>query len=769
TTFVSSSQLTAQIGTADLSVGGAYPITVFTAAPGGGTSSAINLSVTNPVPSITTLTPSTMLQGSPAFELTLNGSGFTNSSVVVWNGQNRATTFVSNTQLKAQITAADLNIGAAISVTVNNPAPGGGNSNSSAFDITANPRVIKVVNASGSPSATVSLTIQLVAQGNENALGFSLAYDTSLLSNPTVTLGSDAASATLNINYSQVAQGHLGIALSLASGLNFTAGTKNLVVVTFVSANVSSSTQTPIIFGDQPVGREVSNVTADVLATAFTPGMLLISTGIEGDVAPRPMGSNNGTLSVSDWVQVGRFVSGLDQLTPGSEFQRADCAPRSDLGNGSMTVSDWVQAGRYASGLDPVLSAGGPTGPLTAAPSPVKDSETKNIREHLHVLRAVRLREAMLRGEEKGTISIELEAQGNENALGFSLMFDPEKFSFTSAVTGRDAQAGVLQINRASTSKGRVGIVLALPAGQSFPAGTSQVAVVKFAGLKSAKDHMVLTFADLPISRELVAIDASNLRANYDGLTMSEVNPIDDPQYFVYQHYLDILGRSPDVQGLDYWTSQITSCGDNQMCSQARRVDVSDAFFSEREFQHTGAFVHRVYKSAFGTNLTYAQFMADRGSVVGNPQELDRSKSEFTNSFVDRSDFSQLYPLTMDAERFVDALIANTGNSLTEKQRAELVKGLRNGTETRGSVLRKVSENEIFIDREYNTSFVLTQYYGYLRRDPETEGFDFWLGQINQYPLRDIGIQRVMVCSFITSHEYRLRFGPAVTDYQCGR
>ncbi len=86
--------------------------------------------------------------------------------------------------------------------------------------------------------------------------------------------------------------------------------------------------------------------------------------GHECDVSPRPNGSTDGSVSIADWVQMGRFVAGLDTPNPGSEFQRADSAPRSTLGDGIITIADWVQCGRYASGLDPVTAAGGPTGPL---------------------------------------------------------------------------------------------------------------------------------------------------------------------------------------------------------------------------------------------------------------------------------------------------------------------------------------------------------------------------------------------------------------------
>jgi hypothetical protein len=71
--------------------------------------------------------------------------------------------------------------------------------------------------------------------------------------------------------------------------------------------------------------------------------------------------------------------------------------------------------------------------------------------------------------------------------------------------------------------------------------------------------------------------------------------------------------------------------------------------------------------------------------------------------------------------------------------------------------------NRAFIDEEYNRAFVATQYFGYLRRDPDIGGFLFWLGQVSSAPLRDVPKQHAMVCAFITSAEYQQRFSSVVT------
>jgi hypothetical protein len=72
-------------------------------------------------------------------------------------------------------------------------------------------------------------------------------------------------------------------------------------------------------------------------------------------------------------------------------------------------------------------------------------------------------------------------------------------------------------------------------------------------------------------------------------------------------------------------------------------------------------------------------------------------------------------------------------------------------------------DNRAFIDGEYNRAFVVTQYFGYLRRNPDIAGFIFWLNQVNGAPLRDVPRQHAMVCSFITSTEYQQRFSSLVT------
>ena len=77
---------------------------------------------------------------------------------------------------------------------------------------------------------------------------------------------------------------------------------------------------------------------------------------------------------------------------------------------------------------------------------------------------------------------------------------------------------------------------------------------------------------------------------------------------------------------------------------------------------------------------------------------------------------------------------------------------------TRAGVLLTVAENEEFRRKEFNSAFVLMQYFGYLRRNADLPGYQFWLNKLNQFGGDFRGAE--MVKAFITSAEYRSRFGP---------
>ena len=256
------------------------------------------------------------------------------------------------------------------------------------------------------------------------------------------------------------------------------------------------------------------------------------------------------------------------------------------------------------------------------------------------------------------------------------------------------------------------------------------------------------------------------------------LNPIDDPSFFVRQHYFDFLNREPDTSGVTFWTNQITSCGADSACTAVKRVNTSAAFYLSIEFQQTGYLVYKTYGAAFGTTriggavpLTFAEFLPDvqqvgDGVVVGATgweTQLEANKVAYFDEFVTRSAFTTVYPTTMTYAQYVDELNANTGGAISTSKRDELITNLTNGM-TRAQALRSVVEDDNFSSAQFNKAFVLMQYFGYLRRNPNDapdknfDGYTFWLTKLSQFNGNFVNAE--MVKAFITSIEYRQRFGP---------
>ena len=165
--------------------------------------------------------------------------------------------------------------------------------------------------------------------------------------------------------------------------------------------------------------------------------------------------------------------------------------------------------------------------------------------------------------------------------------------------------------------------------------------------------------------------------------------------------------------------------------------------------------------------------------VLGG-SNLAQAQLDLANAFVQRPEFLAQYPASLDGPGFIDAVLATVRNDIgvdLTPQRQPLI-DLYNqsggGNAARGNVIYRLADdsvqtnpinNRTFIDAEYNRAFVATQYFGYLRRDPDMGGFLFWLGQVSSAPLRDVPKQHAMVCSFITSDEYQQRFSPVVTHH----
>jgi len=362
----------------------------------------------------------------------------------------------------------------------------------------------------------------------------------------------------------------------------------------------------------------------------------------------------------------------------------------------------------------------------------------------------------------------------------------------------------------------------------------------------------------------------------------------DDTQFFVRQHYFDFLNREPDTPGLNFWTNQITSCGNDQQCIERKRINVSAAFFLSIEFQSTGMLAYLTEKAAFSGLPRYGSFMRDVQALqqnyifgaLGAAAQLEANKQAFFDEFVTRPEFVAKYaglsnrdyvyalfanaPLnTTTGELYIARLtgaqvvppnsstatgvailrqriapfqvyvslylnglssaetdahihgpaaanenagiifalpggsFANFENQLSSVRLNDLsggqlyvdvhttnfpngeirgqfphnlfvpdmlIRSLDDGIITRAQALRLTAESEYFQLNELNRAFVLMEYFGYLRRNPNDapdnnlNGYNYWLNKLNSF--NGDYIKSEMVKAFITSTEYRSRFGP---------
>ncbi len=247
-------------------------------------------------------------------------------------------------------------------------------------------------------------------------------------------------------------------------------------------------------------------------------------------------------------------------------------------------------------------------------------------------------------------------------------------------------------------------------------------------------------------------------------------NPIKATNFFVRQQYLDFLSREPDPGGFSGWVNLLNGCSNVESNPACDRINVSSSFFGSPEFQLKGTFVFLFEKVAFGNagnpNYVpeYADFATDLRRVTGTTsEEVFAKRLDFTEDFVTRLAFTNRYNGLTNAQ-YVDTLLANVNATLATPDpqsgvtRTSLVNDLNAGTKTRADVLRAIVESAEVGQKQFNYTFVATEYYGYLRRTPEAVGYQNWLSYLAAHPTDN----RTMVNGFMNSVEYKLRFGPNV-------
>ncbi|HYX41335.1 MAG TPA: carboxypeptidase regulatory-like domain-containing protein, partial [Pyrinomonadaceae bacterium] len=256
-----------------------------------------------------------------------------------------------------------------------------------------------------------------------------------------------------------------------------------------------------------------------------------------------------------------------------------------------------------------------------------------------------------------------------------------------------------------------------------------------------------------------------------DNDTPNKPNPVFTTPFFVRQHYLDFLAREPEQT--EPWSNVLNNCADvnntdpNAPSAGCDRITVSGAFFGSPEFLTKGVYVIVFYRVAFGRLPDYSEFAPDLRSVTGaTAAETFAKRAEFANNFVQRQEFVNAYG-ALSNTAYVAQLLNRYGlTQITTPDpqqpdstvkvtltQTDLVNRLNAQTLTRAQVLRAiVQSDEVSLNREAVNAFVAAQYYGYLRRTPETGGFNSWVNYLTAHPT-DF---RTMVNGFMNSTEYRL-------------
>ncbi len=242
---------------------------------------------------------------------------------------------------------------------------------------------------------------------------------------------------------------------------------------------------------------------------------------------------------------------------------------------------------------------------------------------------------------------------------------------------------------------------------------------------------------------------------------------------FVRQHYLDFLNREPDASGFSFWTGQTTECGNADLL--VCRINVSAAFFLSPEFQETGFHVIRAHRVAFArmsadeaTRISRVAFLGDArrvgagfvGGQAGAEAVIEANKQTYSAQIVSSPEFVARFAESLTAGPYVDALYTSAGVAGTAQERRDAVDAFDaagGGVAGRAAAFRRVTDSASVREAEFRSAFVLMQYFGYLGRNPDQSGFNFWLDKLDEFNGDYVAAETVK--AFITSREYRQRFG----------
>jgi hypothetical protein len=273
---------------------------------------------------------------------------------------------------------------------------------------------------------------------------------------------------------------------------------------------------------------------------------------------------------------------------------------------------------------------------------------------------------------------------------------------------------------------------------------------------------------------------------------------IDDPSIFIRQQYLDFLNREPEpgpdgVYGtsddpMNFYLNILNGCAASDAeCIRYARGALSGNFFRSPEFQRKGSYVANLTNITIGQRARtaaelddatkverphYSEFIADLASISTANDDAaltDALKDQLAVAWLQRTEIQQKFPSSLTNQEFVQKLESTAGVSLANE--STLIANLNSGSQSRAQVLRAVAESAEVSNKFYKPNFVMMEYFGYLRRDPEDChnaanwagadpnqcGYIFHNNRFNLSADADF-IENIIVRGFIESPEYRARF-----------
>ena len=238
-------------------------------------------------------------------------------------------------------------------------------------------------------------------------------------------------------------------------------------------------------------------------------------------------------------------------------------------------------------------------------------------------------------------------------------------------------------------------------------------------------------------------------------LTSPDFVDINQPEFFVRQQYLDVLGRLPDPTGFQMWSTKLKECpnlGGLASDPNCDRIYVSQGLMNSDEFVERSYFVLRLYLATLGRKPLYEEFVRDRSLLANAPSaEVPARKQQLVDELMERQEFKSVYDGLANGP-FVDKLLRTAANSSANHD--ALVAALNSEQKTRAEVVLSVIEDQQTIAAFRNQGFVLMQFFANLNRDPKNGEYEDRLNA-----LQTTGDYRQLVFDVLYSVEYRTRFG----------